>query len=394
MPYRSLAAIRFTHSARAARRRPVFFAVESLEPYDGFRHLSIGLQSVLHPERWPDTLRGSRKLREQLRRARAKGVSVRVVQAREVEMGTPLRREVERLRWEWLTGKRMEPMGFVVAVEPFHAPEEHLYLVAELGGRAVQFLSAVPIYESRGWLLEDMLRGTDAPNGTTELLIDLAMRTVRGQALWITPGLTPLVGAMPRWLRIARFVATPLYDFEGLRRFRSRLSPTEWNPIWLVWDRGPALLVLGDVLRAFAFGRPVSFAWRSLTRHSNGPPWAVAVPLVVWTHALAILAVTGNAGVLGFSHRALMLWIAFDLLLSLLLFRASQRPSVRRLAPLTLAAAWDALVSVQHLTTVGLGDNALSAVFRLAATAGPIIGTTALAWATYLASGFASRRQR
>jgi hypothetical protein len=38
-------------------------------------------------------------------------------------------------------------------------------------------------------------------------------------------------------------------------------------PIWLAWDRGPAPLVIFDVLRAFARGRIVSFACRSLIRH-------------------------------------------------------------------------------------------------------------------------------
>ena len=74
---------------------------------------------------------------------------------------------------------------------PFHAPEEHRYLIAERQGRAVHFLYAVPIYGRRGWLMEDMLRDPAAPNGTTELVIDRLMADVEGDAR-ITPGLTPL----------------------------------------------------------------------------------------------------------------------------------------------------------------------------------------------------------
>jgi hypothetical protein len=51
----------------------------------------------------------------------------------------------------------MEPLDFLVAVKPFRAANEHLYFVAERGGEAVQFLSAVPIYARHGWLMEDML---------------------------------------------------------------------------------------------------------------------------------------------------------------------------------------------------------------------------------------------
>jgi hypothetical protein len=230
-----------------------------------------------------------------------------------------------------------------------------------------------------------MLRGADAPNGTTELVLDLALRTIAGDAAWATPGLTPLAGPIAWWLRAARTVTTPLYDFDGLRRFRARLSPARWIPVWLVWDRGPAWLVLLDVLRAFACGPLTMFAWRSLTRHPNGPPWAVALPLVPWTGMLLGLLSAGAAGILGFSAPALAGWLIFDVGLAWLLFRAARRPHRRSLGLLALAAAIDAAISVQHLASRGLGPDATSAVFRLAATAGPVLGTAALAWAALLA---------
>jgi len=378
------AAQRFAAAARARRRRAVFFGVERLDTFAGFRRLALGLQSVLLPERWPATLAASRKLREQLRRARAKGVTARLASAAEVAPGTPLHGEIERLRREWLAARPMEPMGFLVAVEPFHEAQHHLYVVAERQGRVVQVLSAVPAFASRGWLFEDMLRGPDAPNGTTELVLDLALRTIAGDAAWATPGLTPLAGPIAWWLRTARTVTTPLYDFDGLRRFRARLSPARWIPVWLVWDRGPAWLVLVDVLRAFAGGPLTAFAWRSLTRHPNGPPWAVALPLVPWTGLLVGLLLAGAAGILGFSAAALAAWVIFDVALAWLLFRAARRPDRQRLGLLALAAAVDATISLRHLASRGLGPDATSAALRLAATAGPILGTAALTWAACL----------
>ena len=379
------AARRFAEAARARRRRPVFFGVEQVDAFAGFRRLALGLQSILLPERWPATLAASRKLREQLRRARAKGVCVRVAAAAEVAPGTALRDEIARLRHQWLATRPMEPMGFLVAVEPFHAAHHHLYVVAERQGRVVQVLSAVPAFASRGWLFEDMLRGPDAPNGTTELVLDLALRTIAGRAAWATPGLTPLAGPMAWWLRAARTVTTPLYDFDGLRRFRARLSPARWVPVWLVWDRGPAWLVLVDILRAFACGPLTAFAWRSLTRHPNGPPWMVALPLVPWTGLLIGLLSAGAAGTLGFSAPALAGWVIFDVVLAWLLFRAARRPHRRTLGLLALAAAADATISLYHLASHGLGPDATSAVLRLAATAGPVLGTAALTWAARLA---------
>ena len=389
---RVAAARRFAAAARSRGRRAVFFAVEAREDFTGFRSLALGLQSVLLPAEWPATLRRSRKLREQLRRARAKGVTVRLAGAADLAAGTPLRGHVERLRAEWLASRHMEAMTFLVAVEPFHAPAHHLYVVAEQRGVPVQFLSAVPIPAARGWLFEDMLRGGAAPNGTTELVLDLALRTIADRAAWATPGLTPLAGPIAWWLRAARAAMAPLYDFDGLRRFRARLAPARWSTVWMVWDRGPAPLVLLDVLRAFAGGRLAAFGLRSIVRHANGPPWAVAVPLVPWIAVLAALLATGRAGALALSGAALAGWIAFDIALAWLMFHAASRPRPRRLAVLAIAAAADAAWSVRHLAHSGPGPSLATAALRIVAAAGPVVGTIGLAWASRLAVIVADRR--
>lgn len=393
LAHRAEAATRFARAAGAQHRRVVFFGIENLTPFGSFQRIQIGLQSVVEPARWQATLAGSRKLREQLRRARAKGVTVRLVAAAELAEGTDLRREVDRLRSQWLATRAIEPMGFLVAVEPFHFPEEHLYVVAERNGHAVQFLSAVPVYERSGWLLEDMLRGPDAPNGTTELVLDLVMRHVGEKCSFITPGLTPLVGDVPWWLRIGRFAIGPLYDFRGLERFRARLSPRRWDPVWLVWDRGYAPLVLIESFSAFASAHPASFVWRSLVLHPNGPPWAVAVPLVPWTVLLAILAATGHTDALGFSRIAVVGWVGFDAGLAWLLFRTARRPRIRALLGLALITAFDAVISCYQLSRSGFGSDTASVILRVIGTAGPVIGTAALVWAAWRARVAQSRRR-
>lgn len=375
------AVARFSADARARHRRPVFFGVEDLDGFDGHRHLTVGLQPILLPARWTATLRASPKLREQIRRSRAKGVTVRLVEPDELRERAPLRRAVEDLRAQWLGSRRMEPMGFLVAVEPFHYPAAHVYIAAEREGRLVQFLSAVPIPARGAWLLEDMLRGPAAPNGTTELVLDLLMRHVAPAAPWVTPGLTPLAGPVPWWLRLAGVVMSPFYDFAGLERFRARLSPPRWVPVWMVWDRGPAPLVIVDVLRAFAGGRLVAFFLRSTARHPGGPPWAVGVPLVAWTALLAAMAAGGGAGVLGFSRTALWGWVGFDVVMAVVLFRAARRPRMDRLGLAAVLAGADAVLSLRHLAGTGLGAGALAATLRLVATMGPLIGVAALLWA-------------
>ena len=177
---------------------------------------------------------------------------MRVVEPAELTPGTPLRADVERLRAEWLAAR---------------TPQRRLAVRGHAARRR--------------------------PNGTTELVLDLALRTIAGNAAWATPGLTPLTGGVSWSLRAARIVSRPLYDFEGLRRFRARLSPSRWIPIGLVLDRGPALPLLADVLRAFAGGRLAAFAWRSLTRHSNGP--IVGTAALLWATGLALRRRRGAA---------------------------------------------------------------------------------------------------
>lgn len=380
------AAQRFCRAARSHNRRPVFLGVEDATAFAGYRTLALGLQSVLKPSMWDATLRRWPRLREQLRRARAKGVTVRAVEPGELAPGSPLRADVERLRGEWLRSRAMEPLGFLVEVDPFYAASEHLYFAASHRGRVVQFLSAVPIHASHGWLMEDMLRGRDAPNGTTELLIAALMQRAGGDPAWITPGLTPLTGAMPPWLRLTRRATVALYDFSGLFRFRSRLHPPSWTTVWLVWDRGWAPLVLLDVLRAFARGRMLRFAWRSLTWHPNGPPWAVAVPLVVWTAFLAILAATGTTSVLGYPRANLAGWVGFDVALAWALFTVARRPRPLALAAVATVALLDFVLALRHTAAIGVGSGLLQPICRAISVLGPLLGATAVYWASWLAS--------
>src|SRR5690606_30067269 len=209
-----------------------FFGVERPDWAEaGFQSLHLGEQPEFTPEGWLRTLQGHRSLREQLRRARAKGVTIRRVSPAELEEGTPLRRRLEAMAAAWLGSRPLEPMGFLVALEPFWNPSAHHYLVAEREGTAVGFLSAVPIPREAGALVEDLLRDAEAPNGTIELLLDACMRGLPPKTR-VTLGLAPLSGGeVATWARLARAMGRPLYDFKGLRAFKARLRPPHWRAV-------------------------------------------------------------------------------------------------------------------------------------------------------------------
>lgn len=288
-------AARFHAAARAAGRRVCWFATEErFHAATGWPVLRIGDQPSWDPAAWDGTLRDTRSLREQLRRARAKGVTVRALTAAEVAPGHPLRGELEALIARWLASRALAPMGFLVQIEPFTLPAERRYLIASVAGadgpRIVGFLGIVPMFARRGWFFEDFLRAPDAPNGTVELLVDAGMRAAAAAGVThVTLGLVPLAGEVGPWLRAIRRWGRALYDFDGLRAFKAKFRPAAWDPIYLAYPPGASgLHAVADTLRAFARGGLLRFGVETVLRGPAIVMRLIATLLVAWTALLAL----------------------------------------------------------------------------------------------------------
>lgn len=258
------AAARFADAAAAQDRRVCFFAAEQALVDAGLPALQIGEQPVWHAARWDHVLAGTSSLRYQLNRARHKGVAVRRLDAAELAGGAPLRHAIDELAAHWQATHRMPPMQFLVQLEPLAFVAERLLFAAEQGGELVGLVSAVPVYARDRIFVEDLVRAPSAPNGTPELLVDAVMRATGGE---VTLGLAPLAGDVATWLRFARWIGAPLYDFAGLHAFKAKLRPHAWEPVYLcAGPGGRPLVAVRDSLRAFAGGSLVAFAGRSLRR--------------------------------------------------------------------------------------------------------------------------------
>ncbi|MCP3099774.1 DUF2156 domain-containing protein [Myxococcus sp. K15C18031901] len=316
---------RFQEAARAAGRRACFFATEPrFTQRVPLASLTIGEQPEWDPARWEGVVRGSRSLREQLRRARAHGVTVREVPAAFLEEdGHPTRQAVERLKKRWLASRRMAPMGFLVQVRPDAFARERRVFVAEVGDTLMGVLLVSPVYAREGWFLQDLLRDPESPNGTAETLVDAAMRAAaREGRRYVTLGLAPLAGPVRPWLRLARACGRPLFDFEGLRAFKAKFRPDAWVPLHLSYPASSgSWLALYDALRAFARGSLVRFGVATVLRRPRLLVQALAVLLVPWTLLLALPA-TGrwfpSAGVQWG-------WVLFDVALAAGLFSLVRR---------------------------------------------------------------------
>jgi len=331
----------FATAARARNRRVSFFATEErFASVCPFRSLLIGEQAMWDPAGWDGALRDSSSLREQLRRARAKNIRIRALDPRQAAISVG---PIANLIDHWLRRRELAPLGFLARVEPLALRPDHRLFLAERGDTLVGLLSVAPIYGRRGWLLQNLLRSPDAPNGTAEALIDHAMRRAVDEGVrLVTLGLAPLAGDVQAPLRLARAVGAPFYNFEGLRSFKAKLQPARWDRIFLSFphETAPMRAVL-DVLTAFARGGLLRFGLRTLLRGPAVVVGLLAVLLIPWTLLLATVDPHR-----WFPHPAVKwAWVFFDAALAIGLFalRARWRDRLARL--LTLAIGADAILT-------------------------------------------------
>ncbi|AKU94799.1 hypothetical protein AKJ09_01463 [Labilithrix luteola] len=373
-------ATEFVRAARAAGKRCCFFAVEDRLPDatgEALRSIRIGEQPVWDPREWPEILREHKSLREQLRRARAKGVRVREVSPEELAHG-PTGEAIRTVAERWLAAHEMAPMGFLVDVEPLSRAPHRACFVAEREGTVIGFAGVIPVPARGGWFVENLLRVPDAPNGTAELLVDTVMRWAANvKCQWLTLGLAPLAGDVPGALRFARRFSAPLYDFEGLRRYKAKLQPRVWSAIHLSYpSEQSAGASLFDALEAFTRGGFVRFGLATLLRGPTFVLRLLALALVPWTILLAIAPARlwfGTPAVKWF-------WVAFDIVVALGLFRLLRTRDVALMTVLAVAVTSDALLTlveaivwnVRHMQ--GVGD----ALVVLAACAAPALASVVL----------------
>jgi phosphatidylglycerol lysyltransferase len=339
----------FSAEARRQDRRVCFVTFDPrFAEAVGMATICFGEMPIWDPQRWPAVVAGSRRLKEQLRRARAKGVTVRLADSAEVQdTGSPLRHAMVAVVQAWLAGRRAPPLRFLAQVEPFRFAAERRYFLAEQKGNLIAFLVLVPVYARQGWMVETIFRSPGTPNGLAEALVDAAMTMARQEGSpYLTLGAVPLSLAVNKALRAARWLASPLYNFDGLYAFKSRLRPQVWEPIHIAIAKPESrLLAFWDVAMAFAPADKRRLAISLIHAYRRPILRLLTVLLIPWTILLAMVPTEP-----WFPSQAVQLgWTAFDLLLILLLsvlLRHWRRGLVTLLACLTAAdgvlTAWQA----------------------------------------------------
>jgi len=386
---------RFVEVAARADRRVRFFHVSGeFAPQAGLAHTHVGELPTWDPGAWADTLKGARSLREQLRRARNKGVSTRVVDGGELEdPDSPLRASCDALVARWLGKKGMGELKFMVRVHPYGFPRERRYVVAERAGELIGLAVAIPVYQRKGWFIEDLLRDDSAPNGTAELLVDTLMQAfAREGCHYATLGLAPLAGELRPLLALTRNYTTRLYNFPGVRSFKDKLKPRQWDPVYLAYPRGEfGFLAMRDVLAAFAPDGLVRFGLETLVHQRTLATFLLAVLLVPWTLALTLVDTAT-----WFPSTTIQYgWAAFDLLLVGLMLSLVRHWRARVATLVVLLTTLDALLTaVQVLLWNVWTARTLGAwCLVLLGTAGPLLAATFF-WSTRVVAMQGGRLRR
>jgi phosphatidylglycerol lysyltransferase len=269
--------------ARGQGRRVLWFGLTSQEceamAAADFRRIHLGDQAILDARQWaaPEALPSS--LRAQIRRGsrhpfKTLGLMLAPQEWVETTRLYPwLATALAECRQAWLKSRGPFTLGFMTtSLGPNHEAwhgyplryltvayrERHpAHACSALGARpfeVVGYAVAAAVPRGKSLLVENCVRLPDAPNGLIELLLH---RVARWGLSWgcvdMNMGLAPLwrgrgsrepgerCGHMPFWYgkatsMLLRF-GEPLYKFRGLGRFKQRLHPKAWQPLYLVAPR-------------------------------------------------------------------------------------------------------------------------------------------------------------
>ena len=264
-------ATEFEQAAQRAGKRVCYFGAEArLESlYRGAATHSmvlLGAQPTWRPLNWLKIISHRASLRAQLSRARNKSVSVGEWPSSQAAGHAALQDCLQ----EWLATRGLPPMHFLVEPQTLERLVDRRVFVAELKGQVVGFLVASPIPLRNGWLIEQIVRGRGAPNGTAELMIDAAVRVMAEDGSeYVTLGLSPLSRRAaiskeenPLWLRFmlswVRAHGRRFYNFDGLDAFKTKFQPEEWEPVFAIFNAphfSPTALYA--IAEAFTKGSPI-----------------------------------------------------------------------------------------------------------------------------------------
>lgn len=224
----------------------------------GFKSVKVGEEPFFDLGTYSLRGKSAKKARSAINLARRTGITVEEYRVPSPAIDT----EIAEVARDWLDHRNAPPMGFLLRSRPFAHRERKRTFLAWHEGRLVGVMTCAPA-PARGLLyVEEQLRRSDAPYGTTEMLIDEARAQAKADGLGLLSlGVSPLQGATEqpygrfRALCIAFKLLSAkinfVYSFRSLNHYKKKFSPTFWEDVFLIYQGGLLMPALG-VFTAFA----------------------------------------------------------------------------------------------------------------------------------------------
>ncbi len=261
----------FEQASATADCRVCYFCAESrletaLQNSAQHSMVLLGAQPTWQPLQWPAIFEQHASLRAQLKRAGNKAVTVSEWPVERASREPAL---LNCLR-EWLATRSFPTLHFLVEPMTLERLYDRRVFVAERDGEVIGFVVASPVPLRKGWLIEQIIRGKNAVNGTSEMMIDAVVRSLaESGSEFMTLGLSPLSHraavqstANPLWVRLllgwVRAHGRRFYNFNGLDAFKAKFQPEGWEPIFAISNEARfSPLTLYAIASAFTQSSPL-----------------------------------------------------------------------------------------------------------------------------------------
>jgi lysylphosphatidylglycerol synthetase-like protein (DUF2156 family) len=242
------------------KKKTCYFAVEdpfvnNAEWMKKRQKIAIGDQPAWYPKEW--NIENNASLRYQLNRAKNKEVIVK-----EKNNIDPIRFQLETCLEEWIDQRPFFTLHYLTEPRILSQLTSRRVFVATQNEKIVAYLVLSPIPLKKGWLIEQIIRKKDAPNGTSELLVDTVMKVIAKEGYeYATMGLTPLSPSSepllsqnpPLTKKLFKFIQATtqsFYRFKGLALFKNKFNPHFRESIWIVTNQPNQNLSLYPALAA------------------------------------------------------------------------------------------------------------------------------------------------
>lgn len=246
---------RFREEADRLGLRPAFYQVGEAywQTYldQGLTLVKLGEEAMVSLQGFQLEGRERAELRQAWNRGKRSGLSFRVLPVGEIDA---VLAELQQISQLWLEDKAGEEKGFSLGSFDLDYLRRFPVALAEAGGRIVAFANLWQAPAGHELSVDLMRHLPDAPKGTMDyLFIELFLWGSAQGFERFSLGMAPLSGLSQhrlagRWNRFANLVARHgerFYGFSGLRRFKSKFSPS-WRTRYLAAPGGmhlPAALL-------------------------------------------------------------------------------------------------------------------------------------------------------